>query len=335
MAGSTINVGKFSLTHQATGEARNSRTRAPTARLLGCARFLRFQAEQGPEQGARPGAGDESFWAHSSPDGVTEASGALGDETKERRGSFTQHGAPREYGVQIQVGGQAERGEVSEAADAVEGERDVGVELLRAAVARGDSQADIYRLWQQLEERAARARRVLWEEFQERCARLVHNVTVAMAAHQSAVAEMVTALRQQPHSQGRMADTWRSLVRAYYALQGAILVRDPSRGWLTEWAAAVERRGGWPMGTCARWERGQAARVRRPQDGALRSGLAATMQWGPEVPREPPWVAGWRWRGRRGRERRCEPRASRGRNSYLAELRELGREFASFPYRGD
>ena len=91
MAGSTINVGKFSLTHQATGEARNSRTRAPTARLLGCARFLRFQAEQGPEQGARPGAGDESFWAHSSPDGVTEASGALGDETKERRGSFTQH----------------------------------------------------------------------------------------------------------------------------------------------------------------------------------------------------------------------------------------------------
>ena len=335
MAGSTINVGKFSLTHQATGEARNSRTRAPTARLLGCARFLRFQAEQGPEQGARPGAGDESFWAHSSPDGVTEASGALGDETKERRGGFTHHGAPREFGLQIQVGGQAERGEMSEAADAVEGERDIGVELLRAAVARGDSQADIYLVWQQLEERAARARRALWEAHQERMVTLVHNVTVAMAAHQNALAETVAALRQQPHEHRRMAGAWRSLARAYYALQGAILVRDPPRGWLTEWAAAVERRGGWPTGTCARWERGQAARVRRPQEGALRPDLTATVQWDLEVPREPPWVPGWRRRGRRGRERRCKPRASRGRNSYLAELRELGRVFASFPYRGD
>ena len=334
MTGSKTNVDESSLTHQATAEARNSRTRAPTARLLGCCARLLFQAEQEPEQGAPPGAGDASFVAHGLPDGVPEALGALGDETKERRGGIA-HGAPRDFGVQIQAGGQAERGELSEAAGAVEGEHDFGVESLRAAVARGDPQADIYRAWLQLEERAARARRVLWEEFQERCARLVHSVTVAMAAHQSAVAEMVTALRQQPHSQGRMADTWRSLVRAYYALQGAIPVQDPSRGWLTEWAAAVERRGGWPMGTCARWERGQAARVRRPQDGALRSGLAATMQWGLEVPREPPWVAGWRWRGRRGRERRCEPRASRGRNSYLAELRELGREFASFPYRGD
>ena len=196
MARSKINVDKFSLTHQATAEVRKSRTRAPTARLLGCARLLLFQAEQEPEQGARPGAGDESSAAHSSPDGVAEASGALGDKMKERRGGFTHHGAPRDFGLQSQVGGQAERGEMSEAADAVEGERVTCVELLRAAVARGDSQADIYLLWRQLEERAARARRELWEAHQERMATLVHNVTVAMAAHQNAVAEIVTALRR-------------------------------------------------------------------------------------------------------------------------------------------
>ena len=334
MTGSKTNVDESSLTHQATAEARNSRTRAPTARLLGCCARLLFQAEQEPEQGAPPGAGDASFVAHGLPDGVPEALGALGDETKERRGGIA-HGAPRDFGVQIQAGGQAERGELSEAAGAVEGERDFGVELLRAAVARGDSQADIYLVWQQLEERAARARRELWEAHQERMVTLVHNVTVAMAAHQNALAETVAALRQQPHEHRRMAGAWRSLARAYYALQGAILVQDPPRGWLTEWAAAVERRGGWPTGTCARWERGQAARVRRPQEGALRPDLTATVQWDLEVPREPPWVPGWRWRGRRGRERRCKPRASRGRNIYLAELRELGREFASFPYRGD
>ena len=159
---------------------------------------------------------------------------------------------------------------------------------------------------------------------------------MAMAAHQNALTEIVAALRQQPHKQRRMADAWRSLARAYYALQGAILVQDPPRGWLTEWAAAVERRGGWPTGTCARWERGQAARVRLPQEGALCPDLAASaVQWDLEAPREPPWVSGWRRQGRCGRGCRCEPRASRGRNSYLAELRELGREFASFPYRGD
>ena len=142
MARSKINVDKFSLTHQATAEVRNSRTRAPTARLLGCARFLRFQAEQEPEQGARPGADDESFAAHSSSDGVTEASGALGDETEERRGGLTHHGAPREFGLQIQVGGQAERGEMGDAADAVQGERDIGVELLRAQVTEAVGAAD-------------------------------------------------------------------------------------------------------------------------------------------------------------------------------------------------
>ena len=151
MTGSKTNVDESSLTHQATAEARNSRTRAPTARLLGCCARLLFQAEQEPEQGAPPGAGDASFVAHGLPDGVPEALGALGDETKECRGGIA-HGAPRDFGVQIQAGGQAERGELSEAAGAVEGERDFGVESLRAAVARGDPQADIYRAWLQLEE---------------------------------------------------------------------------------------------------------------------------------------------------------------------------------------
>ena len=50
MTGSKTNVDESSLTHQATAEARNSRTRAPTARLLGCCARLLFQAEQEPEQ---------------------------------------------------------------------------------------------------------------------------------------------------------------------------------------------------------------------------------------------------------------------------------------------
>ena len=329
MTGSKTNVDESSLTHQATAEARNSRTRAPTARLLGCCARLLFQAEQEPEQGAPPGAGDASFVAHGLPDGVPEALGALGDETKERRGGIA-HGAPRDFGVQIQAGGQAERGELSEAADAVEGERDFGVELLRAAVARGDSQADIYLVWQQLEERAARARR----EHEEKMAAFVQDAIVAMAAFQNAGTALAIALRHDPQEQRRVADVWRTVVRTCRMVHSVALL-DPPEGLIAEMAAAVERRGGWPAGTCARWERGQVAHVRRPQEGALRPDLTATVQVGLEAPDEPPWRPEWRRRGRRGPERRRKPRASRGRNIYLAELRELGREFASFPYRGD
>ena len=189
----------------------------------------------------------------------------------------------------------------------------------------------------ELEERYALKRSEMLqmqEEHQEKMAAFVQDAIVAMAAYQSAGTALATAQRHDPQEQRRVADVWRTLVRTCRTAHGVALL-DPPEGLIAELAAAVERRGGWPTGTCARWERGQAARVLRPQEGALRPDLTATVQWDLEVPREPPWVPGWRWRGRRGRERMCKPRASRGRNSYLAELRELGREFASFPYRGD
>ena len=265
-------------------------------------------------------------------EGVTEAVGAMDGA---RRADLALLRTRRDFGVQIQRGGQAGRGEMDEAAGIVEEERETGA---GSQAARDASQArGIFLAWMELEERYALKRSEMLQtqkEHQEKMAAFVQNAIVAMAAFQNASTALAMALRHDPQEQRRVADVWRTLVRTCRTAHGVALL-DPPEGLIAELAAAVERRGGWPAGTCARWERGQIARVRRPQEGAFRPDLTATVQVGLEAPNEPPWRPEWRRRGRRGPERRRKLRASRGRNIYLAELRELGREFASFPYRGE
>ena len=77
MAGAKTNVDTVNLTHQATADARNSRTRAPAARHLGCAVRLVFQTEQAEQERGAIGAGDEGSVVHRVPDGVAEAVGAI------------------------------------------------------------------------------------------------------------------------------------------------------------------------------------------------------------------------------------------------------------------
>jgi hypothetical protein len=293
---------------------------------------LVLQTEQAEQERGAGGAGDEGSVVHRVPEGVTEAVGAMDGA---RRADLALLRTRRDFGVQIQRGGQAGRGEMDEAAGIVEEERETGA---GSQAARDASQArGIFLAWMELEERYALKRSEMLQtqkEHQEKMAAFVQNAIVAMAAFQNASTALAMALRHDPQEQRRVADVWRTLVRTCRTAHGVALL-DPPEGLIAELAAAVERRGGWPAGTCARWERGQIARVRRPQEGAFRPDLTATVQVGLEAPNEPPWRPEWRRRGRRGLERRRKPRASRGRGIYLAELRELGREFASFPYRGE
>ena len=127
---------------------------------------------------------------------MTEAVGAMDGA---RRADFALLRTMRDFGVQIQRGGQAGRGEMDEAAGIVEEEREAGA---GSQAARDAPQArGIFLAWMELEERYALKRSEMLqmqEEHQEKMAAFVQDAIVAMAAYQSAGTALATALRHDP-----------------------------------------------------------------------------------------------------------------------------------------